>query len=109
MTSAENKRWYMLVTLVILFVCYLLGRDTVRVEAHLTSKEVEEVVGQAQEWSSPKFFRHIEVRPSKDGGVGVWIREPGGAWSVTWFTNISGSWKKAGWYLLEEDKLHERH
>ena len=82
----------------------MCSRDTIRVEAGVSAQEAKEMVGKAQEWSSPKFFRHIEVRRAKEGHVAVWIREPKNGWSVTVFTNSSGSWKKEIWYLVQEDK-----
>lgn len=105
MTIAANKRLYAVLMVSVLFVGYVCIRDTIRVEAGVSAPEAMEMIGMAQEWSAPKFFRHIQVRQAKEGRVAVWIREPKNSWSVTVFSDISGSWKKESWYLAEEDKV----
>jgi hypothetical protein len=78
-------------------------RDSVRVYGGLSQEEVKAAIRGAEEWSSPKLFRHIKVEPGRDGTVLVEIREPGGRWSVTVFTNQRGIWQKSDWYLVEEN------
>jgi hypothetical protein len=104
MSESTNKRLVALVFVGLLFISYCFSRDTVQVYAKLSPKEVKTVVRGAVEWSAPKLFRTIEVRPAPNGCVAAWIRESGDRWSVTLFTNDLGGWKKTGWYLVEQDK-----
>ena len=87
-----------------LFVTYVFTRDTVHVEGKLSRQEQRQIIAGIQEWSAPKFFRHIEIEVGTDGTVFARVREPGGRWSVTEFMKNSGTWQKSGWFLLGEDK-----
>ena len=102
MTASTNKRLYALAVAIILMIGYATNRDSVRNYSNLSPKEIKPIVQGAVEWSSPKFFRHIEVHPAQDGAMAAWIQEPEGRWSVTAFTNYQGEWKKAGWFLLKK-------
>ena len=85
----------------LLFIGYLGSRDSVIDYANLSPIEVRSIVRQAEEWCSPKFFRHIEIRPDSNGNVTGWIRESRDNWSVTTFTNAAGQWKKTGWLVVQ--------
>lgn len=88
----------------LVFGAYLSDRDKVRVEGNLSPTELDAIVSSVEEWSAPKLFRHIHVRPASDGCLTAWVREPGNRWSVTVFTNRLGTWQKFHWYLLEEGR-----
>ena len=104
MSASTSKRLFALVGVDVLFVSYLLTRDSVRVKGNLPKHTVKQIVSQAEEWSAPKLFRHIEVEAKDTDLILATIREPRGHWSVTVFTNSAGVWKKCGWYLVGEDK-----
>jgi hypothetical protein len=104
MSATTSKRLFVVVVVLLAFVSYVGMRDTVRVRGELPRKDVKAIVHGVEEWSSPKPLRHIEVEPRPDGTVLASVREPGGRWSVTVFTNRTGVWTKCGWYLLEADK-----
>ena len=109
MSSSTSKRLFLVVVALLVFVSYLGMRDTVRVECKLPPDDVKTIIRGLQEWSSPKLFRHIEIKAGRpgtqaEGLVLGSVREPGGHWSVTVFTNQAGVWRKCSWYLLGEDK-----
>lgn len=92
-----------------LFVIYVFTRDTVHVDGELSRQEQRQIIAGIQEWSAPKFSRHIEIEVTTDGRVFARVREPGGRRSVTEFMKVSGTWKKSAWFLLEEDKPSVRN
>jgi hypothetical protein len=104
MSPAASKRVFALVVVALLFVSYLLARDTIHVQGNVPPQTVKQIASQVEEWSAPKFFRHIEVEAKDDDTILATVREPRGHWSVTVFRKSAGVWKKRGWYLLEEDK-----
>ncbi|SPE50041.1 hypothetical protein SBV1_1020006 [Verrucomicrobia bacterium] len=104
MSLSTPKRLFVVVVAGLAFVSYLGMRDTVQVECELPRKDVRAIISGLEEWSAPKLFRHIEIERGRDGLVFGSMREPGGHWSVTVFTNQTGVWKKCGWCLLGEDK-----
>ena len=87
-----------------LFAAYVLTRDTIRVNGDLSREERRQIIAGMQEWSAPKFSRHIEIERMSNGTVVARVREPGHRWSVTEFMKVSGTWEKSAWFLLEEDK-----
>ena len=103
MSTPVQIRVIVLVVAIVLFLSYVGSRDTIRDFAGLSRGEKRALVRQAEEWSAPKFFRHIEIRPAPHDTAAVWIRESGRRWSVTWFTNETDGWKKTGWYLVDVD------
>ena len=103
MSRSTSNRLLAVVVASLLFVSYLATRDTIRVEGDLSRNDVKAIVSGVQEWSSPKLFRHIEIRPGDKGTITAWVRERGNRWSVTIYTNSVGAWLKCGWYLVEED------
>ncbi len=93
-----------LVGLLIVLAC-LARRDAIADLANLSPNELEAIVGKVEEWSSPKWSREIVLRKTADRSenVAAWVREANDRWSVTVFTNISGSWRKFGWVLVEKN------
>lgn len=102
--APTSKRLFYFFAVALLFVSYLLTRDNVLVQGDLPPQTVKQIVSQAQEWSAPKFFRHIEVEAKDHDTILATVREPRNHWSVTVFTNSAGVWTKCGWYLLAEDR-----
>jgi hypothetical protein len=98
-----TKRLLLIVLAAVAFASYRAMRDSVRVEAKLSRSDLKTIIGGAEEWSCPKLFRQIEVKPAPDGAMSAWIREPGERWSVTVFSNSASGWKKVSWYLLGTD------
>ncbi len=109
MSSAASKRLLVVLVVFLAFLAYLGMRDTVRVRGRLPPKDVQAIVRGAAEWSTPKLFRYIEIEPRPGGLVWARVREPGGRWCVTVFTNHLGVWGKCGWYLLGPDQNKVRH
>src|SRR5437868_10589297 len=102
MSPSTSKRLFALVAVTLLFVSYLLTRDSVRVKGNLPKHTVKQIVSQAEEWSAPKLFRHIEVEAKDTDLILATIRGQRGHWSVTVFTNPAGVWKKGGGSLAGE-------
>jgi len=102
MKRSIANRLLVIASALALFVTYVSTRDTVHVHGTLSRKEQRQIIAGIQEWSAPKFFRHIELERTDDGRVFARVREPGNHWSVTEFMNESGTWMKSGWFLLEE-------
>ncbi len=98
-----------LVLALVVLVAYMHTRDTISADGDLSREEQRQIIAGIQEWSAPKFFRHIEIERTHNGTVLARVREPGGHWSVTEFMKISGTWKKSAWFLLEEDKANVVH
>ena len=109
MRFSTSKRWFAVVVALLALAGYLGMRDTVQVEGKLPRKDVKAIVSGVEERSTPKLFRHIEVKLEPDGTVLACVREPGNRWSVTVFTNQEGVWKKCARYLLESDKSMVRN
>ncbi len=89
----------------LIFLACLLRPDAIADLANLSPHEVDGIVSKVEEWSSPKWSREIVLRNTLDrsGNVAAWVREADDRWSVTVFTNVSGSWRKFGWALMERD------
>jgi hypothetical protein len=106
MHAFRSKRLFAVVVACLALVSYLGMRDTIKAPGHISKEDVGAVALGAQEWSSPKLFREIEVsRWRRDTNVLlVEIREGKHRWSVTCFTNHAGDWKKFAWVLVEEDR-----
>jgi len=104
MSASTSKRLFAVFVVFLAFLSYTQMRDTVRVSNGVPKSAVKPVVRGLEEWSSPKFFRHIEIEPGRDGTMLGEVRESGGKWSVTVFTNEAGAWKKCAWFLVGEDK-----
>ena len=79
------------------------------VKCALPPRDLKVIIAGLQEWSGPKLFRHIEIEQDQDRRVLASVREAGGRWSVTVFTNQAGAWKKCEWLLLGEDKAGMVH
>ena len=109
MSALGSKRLVAAVLVLLGFVSYIGMRDSVRVNAEVPTQAVKMIVSGVEEWSSPKLFRHIEIEPGPEGTLLGEVREPGGRWSVTVFTNQAGVWKRCGWYLVGEDKAGMVH
>ena len=103
MSSGTSRRLFVVVVAFLAFIAYLCMRDTVRVKCELSRKDVKQIVSRAEEWSTPKLFRHIDAEAGRDGTVLASVREPGEHWSVTVFSNSPSGWQKMGWYLLGAD------
>jgi hypothetical protein len=106
--SIANRLLFLLLGLALLAL-YVRTRDTISVEGEISREEQRQIVAGIQEWSAPKFFRHIEIEQRHDGTVWARVREPGDHWSATEFTMISGTWNKSAWFLLEKDKSNAPH
>src|SRR5262245_46420345 len=104
MSTSTSKRLFAVVVAGLALISYIWTRDTIRVEAGVPQSAVKPVVRGVEEWSSPKFFRHIEVCNGPDGTVYARVREPGERWSYTVFTNQGGVWTKCDWFLAVTDK-----
>ncbi len=104
MSASPSKRLFAVLVVFIAFLSYTQMRNTVRVFSGVPRSAVKPIVRGLEEWSSPKFFRHIEIEPGRDGTMLGEVREPGGRGSVTVFTNEAGVWKKCAWFLVGEDK-----
>src|SRR5262245_36264116 len=104
MSASIYKRLFAVFVAALALLSYTQMRDTVRVYKGVPKSAVKPIIGELEEWSTPKFFRHIEIEPGTDGTLLGEIREPGNKWSVTVFTNETGVWKKCGWFLVGEDK-----
>ena len=109
MSSVFSKRLVFVVVLVLAAFSYVRMRDSIRVEAHLSPRELKTIISGIQEWSRPKMFRQINVRREAEGNVAAWVREPGDRWSVTVFTNESGAWKRFAWFLASADNSAVRN
>src|SRR5262245_56083257 len=101
--SISNRLLVVLVAL-LLFLAYVFGRDTIRTKGSFSRDERRQIVAGIQEWSTPKFFRHIEITRTSADSATARVREDDRHWSITVFAKDSGGWKKTSWYLLEEDK-----
>jgi hypothetical protein len=106
MIASTSKRLFAVFVVFFAFLAYTQMRDSVRVFNGVPKSAVKPILRGLEEWSSPKFFRHIEIEPGRDGTLLGEVREPGGRWSVTVFTNEAGGWKKCGWFLVVEDKAN---
>jgi hypothetical protein len=103
MNASSVARLLAAIFVLLAFGIYLTSRDSIGVLVNLPPNEVKAIVSQVEEWSSPKLFREIVIREVPDGNMSAWVRESGDRWSVTLFTNVAGSWRKARWALVEKD------
>lgn len=104
MSPSTSKRLFALVVFGLALLSYTQMRYTVRVYNGVPQSAVKPVISGLEEWSTPKFFRHIEIERGPDGTLLGKVREPGDRWSVTVFTNMAGGWKKCAWFLVGQDK-----
>jgi hypothetical protein len=66
MKRSIANRLFLIGLVLALFVSYVYTRDTVRVHGDLPRKEQRQIIAGIQEWSAPKFFRHIELELTDD-------------------------------------------
>jgi len=90
MSASTSKRLFAVFVALIAFLSYMQMRDTVHVFSGVPNSAVKPIVRGVKEWSSPKLFRHPEIEPGRDGTLWGEVRESGGRWSVTVFTNEAG-------------------
>lgn len=110
MRSGTTDRLAIALVGLLIFLACLSRQDAVADLANLAPNEVDGMVSNVEEWSSPKWSRGIVLRNTSDraGNVAAWVREADYRWSVTVFTNVSGSWRKFGWALAERDEEARR-
>jgi len=104
MSASVSKRLFVLFVVGLCLISYSQMRDTVRVYDGVPKSAVKPIISGLEEWSAPKFFRHIEIEPGRHGTLLGEVREPGERWSVTVFSNEAGAWKKCAWFLVSQDK-----
>ena len=110
MRSGTTDRLAIALVGLLVFLACLSRKDAIADLANLAPHEVDRMVSNVEEWSSPKWSREIVLRNTSDrsGNVAAWVREADDRWSVTVFTNISGSWRRFGWALVERDEEARR-
>jgi hypothetical protein len=105
MRSGTTDRLVIALVGLLVFPACPSRKDAIADLVNLAPPEVDGIISNVEEWSPPKWSREIVLRNTSDrsGNVAAWVSEADDRWSVTVFTNVSGSWRKFGWALVERD------